>query len=593
MASNESLEFASDDSVDLSRRSVIRSKTGGWRACSSIIGYEFCERLAFAGIWSSLVVYLTTNLHEGTVSSSTNATNWVGTLYLTPLLGEFIADMHLGRFSTLIVFSLIYLLGMGVITLSVSMESLRPPDCLSNEPCQKGSSKQIGIFFFALYLLAVGSGGIRANTCMFGVDQFDDFDPKEKLQKKTFLNWWISVTFFGGLLGQTIIAYIQDKISWGLGYGIMTAAMVISSLLLVIRTPIYRHKVQTGSPLQRMANVFFRMIKNRKVQVPSDPSSLYEVDSKEYISQGRHVIAHTTDFRFLDKAAVQNGSRSNTCTVTDVEETKLVIRILRIWVTTIIPSTLLTQAGTLFVMQAMTLDRHIISPNFEFPAASIGAFVNISMLLSIIIYNWAFVPLLRRFTGNPRGITILQRMGIGMILHTIAMLAAMITDIKRRKVIMNYGLADNKHSIVPLNIFTLLPQFMIMGTAEAFLEVGKLELFYEEASDGMQSLGSTLYAASIGVGAFLNSVLLTLVSRLTGKLGQKSWILDNLNASHFDYYYAFLSLLSFVNYILYLIMVGRYTYKRETGEDFEEDSNNALEIERINIHDGEGIQRGI
>ncbi|KAH9318964.1 hypothetical protein KI387_020733, partial [Taxus chinensis] len=72
--------------------------------------YEFVERLAFAGIWANLVVYLTNKLHEGTVSSARNVTNWIGTLSLTPLLGAYIADTYLGRFRTFAVFSCIYIL---------------------------------------------------------------------------------------------------------------------------------------------------------------------------------------------------------------------------------------------------------------------------------------------------------------------------------------------------------------------------------------------------------------------------------------------------------------------------------------------------
>ncbi|MFS7975431.1 putative proton-dependent oligopeptide transporter family [Helianthus anomalus] len=71
--------------------------------------YEICERLAYYGISTNLVVYLTTELHEGTVKSSNNVTNWVGTVWMTPILGAFIADTYLGRYWTFMIASLIYL----------------------------------------------------------------------------------------------------------------------------------------------------------------------------------------------------------------------------------------------------------------------------------------------------------------------------------------------------------------------------------------------------------------------------------------------------------------------------------------------------
>ncbi|GLJ35417.1 hypothetical protein SUGI_0712260 [Cryptomeria japonica] len=286
-------ELVLDGSVDLKGRPAVRKNTGGWRACYVIIGYEICDRMAFAGIWANLVVYLTTKLHEGTVTSSRNATNWTGTTWLTPLLGAYIADTYLGRFWTFVIFSCIYILGMGIITLAVSMKSLIPPTCPSNESCEKASSLQLELFYFALYVLALGSGGTRPNISTIGADQFDDLHPKEKLQKYAFFNWWIFIVFIGSLFGQTVIVYIQDQISWGLGYGIMTALLIISSSVFLIGSPIYRHKIQRGSPLQRMGKVIVTMIRNWKVCVPSDSFSLHEVNSEKYMSEGRYPIART------------------------------------------------------------------------------------------------------------------------------------------------------------------------------------------------------------------------------------------------------------------------------------------------------------
>lgn len=74
------------------------------------IGYEVFERMAYFGIASNLVIYLTDKLHEGTVNSANNVTNWVGTVWLTPILGAYIADTYLGRYWTFVIASGIYLL---------------------------------------------------------------------------------------------------------------------------------------------------------------------------------------------------------------------------------------------------------------------------------------------------------------------------------------------------------------------------------------------------------------------------------------------------------------------------------------------------
>jgi len=579
----EEKEIALDGSVDLKGRPVLREKTGGLKACSFIVGYEFCERLAFGGIWANLVIYLTTKLHEGTVSASRNVNNWTGTMWIMPILGAYIADSHWGRYWTFIVFSSVYVVGMALLTLAVSLPSLRPPACPTNEGCENASNLQTGILYFGLYLLAVGAGGTKPNISTFGADQFDDFNPKEKRQKNSFFNWWMFTIFLGTLFGKTFLIYIEDKISWGVSYGIITASLILSFILFFFGTPFYRHKVRSGSPLQRMGRVIARVAQNWKVQAPSDHSQLFEVDSAEYATKGRYPIAHTQTgvLRCLDKAAVKTAedtASSKVCTVTEVEETKLMIRLLPVWLATVIPSTMVTLAGTLFVKQAATLDRHLGgSTSFEIPVASTSAFLTLSMLITTVIYDRILVPFFRRFTGNPKGVTSLQRIGAGMVIQIIVMVIAIATEIKRLDVIRDHGLQHNKKAIVPRSIYTLIPQFALMGTADALLDIGKIEFFYDQAPESMQSLGTSLYTSSLGVGSFMGSFLLTIVSNITGRRGHKGWILNNLNASRLDYYYAFLAVLNVLNFIFFFFVSYCYRYKRETTEAFGKDAEKAIE----------------
>lgn len=68
------------------------------------------ERMAYYGIASNLVLYLTKKLHEGTVKSSNHVTNWAGAVWIMPAAGAYIADAYLGRYWTFVIASAIYLL---------------------------------------------------------------------------------------------------------------------------------------------------------------------------------------------------------------------------------------------------------------------------------------------------------------------------------------------------------------------------------------------------------------------------------------------------------------------------------------------------
>jgi POT family len=132
--------------------------------------------------------------------------------------------------------------------------------------------------------------------------------------------------------------------------------------------------------------------------------------------------------RFLDKAALKEST--DPCTVTEVETTKLFLGMFLVWLTTLVPTTIFAQVNTLFVKQGTTLDR-TIRDSFQIPAASLGSFITISMLLLVPIYDKYFVPFMRRRTGNPRGITLLQRLGIGFCSVIFVMIVAYFVERKR------------------------------------------------------------------------------------------------------------------------------------------------------------------
>ncbi|KAH7522042.1 hypothetical protein FEM48_Zijuj07G0095900 [Ziziphus jujuba var. spinosa] len=341
--------------------------------------------MAYYGISSNLVLYLTRKLHQGTVSSANNVTNWVGTIWVTPILGAYIADAHLGRYWTFISASIIYLLGMSALTLAVSLPALKPPQCANPKlgNCKKASTVQLAIYYGALYTLAIGTGGTKPNISTIGADQFDEFDPKEKSHKLSFFNWWMFSIFCGTLFAHTVLVYIQDNVGWTLGYGLPTLGLAISVIIFVAGTPFYRHKVPSGSPFTRMAKVIVAALRKWNVSLSSDPKELYELDLEEYSKKGMFRIDSTPTLRFLNKASVKTGSTGPwmLCCVTQVEETKQMVRMLPILVATFVPSIMIAQINTLFVKQGTTLDRGIGS--FNIPPASLAGFVTISMLVSV------------------------------------------------------------------------------------------------------------------------------------------------------------------------------------------------------------------
>lgn len=141
-------------------------------------------------------------------------------------------------------------------------------------------------FFIAIYLISIGTGGHKPSLESFGADQFEDGHPEERKMKMSYFNWWSAGLCAGVLTAVTAIAYIEDRIGWGVAGIILTIVMAISLLIFYIGKPFYRYRVPSGSPLTPMLQVFVAAIAKRHLPCPNDSSLLHELTREEY-TKGR------------------------------------------------------------------------------------------------------------------------------------------------------------------------------------------------------------------------------------------------------------------------------------------------------------------
>ncbi|KAJ4780888.1 Protein NRT1/ PTR FAMILY 8.5 [Rhynchospora pubera] len=549
-------DYTGDGSVNLKGLPILKHETGNWRACYFILGTECCEKLALYGIAKNLVSYLTRQLHERNVVAARNVLTWQGTCYFTPLLGALVADSYLGKFWTIAAFSTLYFIGLVMLTISALV------------PGQSSQSQTVG-FYFGLYLVALGAGGIKPCVITFGADQFDDNDPIERSERASFFNWASFMINIGALLSGIILVYIQDNYGWGLGFGIPTLFMGLDIVSFFIGTGIYRFQRPGGSPVIRICQVIVASCRKWTVQLPLDASLLYELPGNSSFIKGSRKLDHTSELRYLDKAAViissdiklGNGNPLNPwrlCTVTQVEELKLLVRLFPIWATTIVFYAVGCQSLSMFIEQGMVLDKQVRS--FTIPPASLSTFDVISLLILVPIYDKILVPVVRRFTGKERGFTQLQRMGIGLFLSILTMVSAALVEMKRLEIARELNLVHEKVEI-PMSILWQIPQYCLDGTSQVFTLIGQAEFFYSEAPDAMRCLCAAFSLLSSSLGGYLSSFLLTLVSYCTSRGGEPGWIPDNLNEGHLDRYFLLIAGLSAVNLLIFVWCALRYTYR--------------------------------
>jgi len=264
----------------------------------------------------------------------------------------------------------------------------------------------------------------------------------------------------------------------------------------------------------------------------------------------------------VSDAERKSGDYSNLwrlCTVTQVEELKILIRIFPIWAAGIVFNAVYAQLSTMFVEQGTMMDTSIGS--FKIPPASLSSFDVISVIFWVPVYDRIIVPLARKFTGKERGFSELQRMGIGLFISIFSMLAAVVVETKRLQLAKELDLID-KPVAVPISIFFQIPQYFLFGAAEVFTNVGQLEFFYDQSPDAMRSLCSALALLTTSLGNYLSSFILTVVTHFTTQGGNPGWIPDNLNKGHLDYFFWLLAGLSFLNMLVYIVSAKKYKKKK-------------------------------
>ena len=125
------------------------------------------------------------------------------------------------------------------------------------------------LFFFSLYLVAIGQSGHKPCVQAFGADQFDEKNPQENSDRSSFFNWWYLSMCAGIGLAILVVVYIQENVSWALGFGIPCVFMVISLVLFVLGRKSYRfsktRQEEETNPFTRIGRVFFVAFKNQRL----------------------------------------------------------------------------------------------------------------------------------------------------------------------------------------------------------------------------------------------------------------------------------------------------------------------------------------
>uniref|UniRef100_A0ACD5X4V0 Uncharacterized protein n=1 Tax=Avena sativa TaxID=4498 RepID=A0ACD5X4V0_AVESA len=551
--------------VDWRGRPVNTKRHGGVRASIFIHALVLLSNAANIATIMNLVSYLRGTMHMEVAEASTTASNFFAALQMFSIPAAFLADSYIKRFYTVLIFGPIEILGYILLAVQAHVPSLHPPPCSPTatgpQTCEPVRGSNLSLLLLGLYLIPIGDGAARACLPALGGDQFDTADPVEKRQETSFFNWYTFAVSSGGFVGLVLIVWVENRRGWDIGFTLCALCVLLGMLIWIAGFPFYRNQMPGGSAITRILQVLVVSFKNRKVQLPENT-----IEQKQVMSPDDHDVLEelqrTEGFRCLEKSTVDTGETGpwSLCTVTQVEETKIVLRMVPIFLSAILGYIPVPVILNFTVQQGNTMDTKLGSIHIS--PATLFVIPTVFQMVILVLYDRFIVPFLRRITGYVGGVTHLQRIGIGFLSAALATGVAALVEAKRKRVAEENGLMDAATGI-PMSVFWLTVQFFLLGVVDVTSFVGLLEFFYSEASDGMKSVGSSIFYCILGVSAWLGSLLIQVANRVTRRGDGTGGWLDgsNLNMGRLDRFYWLLAVLELVSLFIYMFFARRYVYR--------------------------------
>uniref|UniRef100_A0A670KBI4 Solute carrier family 15 member 1 n=1 Tax=Podarcis muralis TaxID=64176 RepID=A0A670KBI4_PODMU len=372
-----------------------------------IVINEFCERFSYYGMRAVLVLYFKYFLNWSDNLATAIYHTFVALCYLTPILGALVADSWLGKFKTIISLSIVYTIGQAVL----SVGSIH--DLLDQDGDGRVDNVAIPIAFsmVGLILIAFGTGGIKPCVAAFGGDQFEDH--QEKQRNRFFSIFYLSIN--AGSLLSTIITPILRGVECGihvkqkcypLAFGVPAILMAVALLVFIVGSTMYKKVQPQGNVMVRVAKCITFSIGNR-----------FRHRSKQYPKREH----------WLDWASEKYDKRL-------IAQTKMVLRVLFLYIPLPMFWALFDQQGSRWTLQATTMDGDFVIINFlVFSPLSSQQTVNpILIVIMVPVVDAVVYPLIKKCHIN---FTPLRKMTVGMLLAALAFVVAAVVQVQIDKTI--------------------------------------------------------------------------------------------------------------------------------------------------------------
>jgi len=333
-----------------------------------IVGNEFCERFSYYGMKAILSLYLHNKLHFDEHSATAIYHGFSMCCYFTPIFGAMLADMVLGKFKTIVYISMVYVLGHLLKTLAAVTPLGLPP---------------VGFSLLGLGLIAIGTGGIKPCVAAFGGDQFKM--PEQERQLQTFFSVFYFAINAGSLISTFMTPAIREDVKcfgddtcYSLAFGIPAILMAVATVIIIVGKPLYVMKPPQGNILPKVFGTIMLALKEK--------------------------FSGNTASHWLDLAKKKYDNAT-------VEDTKILLRVLVLYIPLPVWWALFDQTGSRWTFQATRMNGIVGGSTIKPDQMQVAN--PLMILLLIPLFDKVIYPLFAKFGLLKKP---LQRMTVGGLL---------------------------------------------------------------------------------------------------------------------------------------------------------------------------------
>lgn len=200
---------------------------------------EMWERFSYYGMRALLIFYLTKHWLFGDGESNLIYGAYTSLVYITPVLGGYLADRYLGQRKAV-------LFGAVILTIGHLLMAFEGQTGIT-DPIVKQADPAINVFWAALACIIVGSGFLKANISVIVGQLYSRTDLR---RDGAYTIFYVGINV-GAALGVIFAGFLGETYGWAYGFGAAGIGMLLGLIVFVLGKPLLKGQGEAPRPLSK------------------------------------------------------------------------------------------------------------------------------------------------------------------------------------------------------------------------------------------------------------------------------------------------------------------------------------------------------